>query len=160
MTISTPSATSQTAEDASEQTRTGTSATVLWLLWPTPSREMSVVPLFPSSPWVYVGHSDNCQGPIGELLLVAGRHNMRPNHLHLMIEAPGFRKLTTAWYPAGDEWLESDAVFGTQEVPCGGKVPRSDLRWQVIEPSRRNTRKSRTKQRHARRASAQAARTS
>ncbi|KAI0767248.1 aromatic compound dioxygenase [Fomes fomentarius] len=53
-------------------------------------------------------------GPVGELLLVAGRHNMRPNHLHLMIEAPGFRKLTTAWYPAGDEWLESDAVLGTK----------------------------------------------
>ncbi|KAI0807154.1 aromatic compound dioxygenase [Fomes fomentarius] len=54
-------------------------------------------------------------GPVGDLLLGAGRHNMRPNHLHLMIEAPRFRKLITAWYPAGDEWLQSDAVFGTKK---------------------------------------------
>lgn len=40
---------------------------------------------------------------------------MRPNHLHMMIEAPGFRKLTTAWYPEGDEFLESDAVFGVKK---------------------------------------------
>ncbi|KAI0747988.1 aromatic compound dioxygenase [Daedaleopsis nitida] len=54
-------------------------------------------------------------GPVGELLLAMGKHNMRPNHLHLMVEAPGFRKLVTAWYPEGDEWLASDAVFGTKK---------------------------------------------
>ncbi|KAI0721635.1 aromatic compound dioxygenase [Cerioporus squamosus] len=54
-------------------------------------------------------------GPVGELLTAIGRHNMRPNHLHMMIEAPGFRKLTTAWYPEGDEFLESDAVFGVKK---------------------------------------------
>ena len=40
---------------------------------------------------------------------------MRPNHLHLMIEAPGYTKLVTAFYPEGDEWLESDAVFGVKK---------------------------------------------
>ncbi|KAL1947698.1 hypothetical protein VTO73DRAFT_13422 [Trametes versicolor] len=54
-------------------------------------------------------------GPVGNLLLATGRHNMRPNHLHMMVEAPGFRKLTSAWYPEGDEWLESDAVFGVKK---------------------------------------------
>ncbi|TCD63494.1 hypothetical protein EIP91_005353 [Steccherinum ochraceum] len=54
-------------------------------------------------------------GPVGELLLNLGRHNMRPNHLHLMVEAPGFRKLVTALYPAGDEFLSSDAVFGVKK---------------------------------------------
>lgn len=49
------------------------------------------------------------------MLLATGRHNMRPNHLHMMVEAPGFRKLTSAWYPEGDEWLESDAVFGVKK---------------------------------------------
>lgn len=33
----------------------------------------------------------------------------------MMVEAPGFRKLTSAWYPEGDEWLESDAVFGVKK---------------------------------------------
>ncbi|KAI0646920.1 aromatic compound dioxygenase [Trametes meyenii] len=54
-------------------------------------------------------------GPVGALLLGMGRHNMRPNHLHMMIEAPGFKKLTTALYPEGDEWIESDAVFGVKK---------------------------------------------
>jgi len=54
-------------------------------------------------------------GPVGDLLTAIGRHNMRPNHLHLMVEAPGFRKLVTALYPEGDEWLSSDAVFGVKK---------------------------------------------
>lgn len=40
---------------------------------------------------------------------------MRPNHVHMVIEAPGFRKLTTAIYLEGDEYLLSDAVFGVKE---------------------------------------------
>ena len=40
---------------------------------------------------------------------------MRPNHLHMIVQAPGFRKLTTTFYPDGDKWLESDAVFAVKE---------------------------------------------
>lgn len=54
-------------------------------------------------------------GPVGDLLLHLGRHNMRPNHLHMMIEAPGFKKLTTALYPDGDPYITSDAVFGVKK---------------------------------------------
>jgi len=53
-------------------------------------------------------------GPVGELLLHLNRHNMRPNHLHVMIEAPGYRKLVTSLYAKGDKWLSSDAVFGVK----------------------------------------------
>jgi len=53
-------------------------------------------------------------GPVGELLGHLNRHNMRPNHLHVSIEAPGYRKLVTALYPKGDKWLSSDAVFGVK----------------------------------------------
>jgi protocatechuate 3,4-dioxygenase beta subunit len=52
---------------------------------------------------------------VGELLLTLGRHNVRPNHLHMMIEAPGFHKLVTSLYPEGDEFLSSDAVFGVKK---------------------------------------------
>jgi len=52
---------------------------------------------------------------VGELLLKLGRHNLRPNHLHMMIDAPGFRKLTTALFPEGDAILSSDAVFGVKK---------------------------------------------
>ncbi|KAH7925430.1 aromatic compound dioxygenase [Leucogyrophana mollusca] len=54
-------------------------------------------------------------GPVGELLLAMGRHNMRPNHLHMTVEAPGFNKLVTAFYPEGDRWLSSDCVFGVKK---------------------------------------------
>jgi hypothetical protein len=33
----------------------------------------------------------------------------------MMIEAPGFHKLTTALYPEGDPILSSDAVFGVKK---------------------------------------------
>ncbi|EMD35334.1 hypothetical protein CERSUDRAFT_116134 [Gelatoporia subvermispora B] len=54
-------------------------------------------------------------GPVGEMLLQLNRHNMRPNHLHLMISAPGYNTLVTAFYPEGDEYLSSDAVFGVKK---------------------------------------------
>jgi len=54
-------------------------------------------------------------GPVGELLLHLNRHNMRPNHIHIIIEAPGYRKLVSALYPQGDKWLSSDAVFGVKK---------------------------------------------
>ncbi|KAG9309954.1 aromatic compound dioxygenase [Chiua virens] len=54
-------------------------------------------------------------GPVGELLLAQGRHNMRPNHLHLMVEAPGYHKLISALYPEGCHYITSDAVFGVKK---------------------------------------------
>jgi protocatechuate 3,4-dioxygenase beta subunit len=54
-------------------------------------------------------------GPVGELLLLLGRHNMRPNHLHVMVEAPGFHKLVTAFYPDGCDYIRSDCVFGVKK---------------------------------------------
>ncbi|KIK46558.1 hypothetical protein CY34DRAFT_800233 [Suillus luteus UH-Slu-Lm8-n1] len=54
-------------------------------------------------------------GPVGELLRLLGRHNMRPNHLHVVVEAPGFHKLVTAFYPEGCEFLRSDCVFGVKK---------------------------------------------
>ena len=52
---------------------------------------------------------------MGDLLVTLGRHNIRPNHLHMMIEAPGFHKLVTSLYPEGDVFLSSDAVFGVKK---------------------------------------------
>ncbi|KAI5115694.1 hypothetical protein M0805_002837 [Coniferiporia weirii] len=53
-------------------------------------------------------------GPVGDLLINLKRHNMRPNHLHMMFEKPGYHKLTTALYPEGDPFNFSDAVFGVK----------------------------------------------
>ncbi|KAG6866315.1 hypothetical protein C0991_005782 [Blastosporella zonata] len=53
-------------------------------------------------------------GTVGSMLSRLGRHVFRPAHLHMMIEAPGFEKLTTALYFEGDPYLTSDAVFGVR----------------------------------------------
>ncbi|KIM91646.1 hypothetical protein PILCRDRAFT_810927 [Piloderma croceum F 1598] len=64
---------------------------------------------------VPVSYPIPADGPVGDLLQLMGRHNMRPNHLHLVIEAAGYHKLTTALYPEGDQFLASDAVFGVKK---------------------------------------------
>ncbi|KAF8548762.1 aromatic compound dioxygenase [Imleria badia] len=53
-------------------------------------------------------------GLIGQLLISQGRHNMRPSHLHVMVTAPGYRKLVTSLYPDGCDYLTSDVMFGVK----------------------------------------------
>jgi catechol 1,2-dioxygenase len=53
-------------------------------------------------------------GPAGQLLAAMGRHPFRPAHIHFMISAPGYRTLITHLFFEGDEFLESDAVFGVK----------------------------------------------
>lgn len=54
-------------------------------------------------------------GPVGDLLKAAGRHPMRPSHIHFMIGAPGYERLITHIFSSDDEYLDSDAVFGVKE---------------------------------------------
>ncbi|WP_327313165.1 dioxygenase family protein [Streptomyces sp. NBC_01235] len=54
-------------------------------------------------------------GPVGRLLDLAGRSPMRAPHLHFMVTAPGFRRLITHIFVAGDAILDSDSVFGVKE---------------------------------------------
>jgi hydroxyquinol 1,2-dioxygenase len=53
-------------------------------------------------------------GPVGDLLTGAGRHPMRPAHIHFQISAPGYKTVTTHVFVDGDEYLDSDAVFGVK----------------------------------------------
>jgi protocatechuate 3,4-dioxygenase beta subunit len=53
-------------------------------------------------------------GPAGQLLAAMGRHPFRPAHIHFMISAPRYRTLVTHLFIEGDEYLESDAVFGVK----------------------------------------------
>ena len=43
------------------------------------------------------------------------RHPYRPAHVHFMIEADGHERLVTHVFVAGDDYLESDAVFGVKD---------------------------------------------
>lgn len=53
-------------------------------------------------------------GPVGDLLGAAGRHPMRPAHVHFRVAAPGFDTLITHVFTADSKYLDSDAVFGVK----------------------------------------------
>ncbi|MGH2585104.1 MAG: intradiol ring-cleavage dioxygenase [Dehalococcoidia bacterium] len=54
-------------------------------------------------------------GPVGEMLRSLGRHPYRPAHIHFIVSADGHLPLTTHLFAKGDEYLDSDAVFGTKD---------------------------------------------
>jgi hydroxyquinol 1,2-dioxygenase len=53
-------------------------------------------------------------GPVGDMLRATNRHPWRPAHVHFMIAAAGYETLVTHVFVAGDEYLDSDAVFGVK----------------------------------------------
>jgi protocatechuate 3,4-dioxygenase beta subunit len=61
------------------------------------------------------------------------RHGMRPGHIHILVQAPGYRELVTALYMADDPNIDSDTVFGVSKslvvLPQLGlpEAPRGDL---------------------------------
>ena len=48
------------------------------------------------------------------MLRAQGRHPYRPAHVHFMIDAPGYERLVTHVFAAGDTYLDSDVVFGVK----------------------------------------------
>ena len=53
-------------------------------------------------------------GPVGDLLQAAGRHNWRPGHIHLAVSAPGHAPVITHIFDRASDYLDSDAVFGVR----------------------------------------------
>ena len=49
------------------------------------------------------------------MLEAVGRSPLRTAHLHVMVTAPGHRRLVTHVFVAGDPLLDSDAVFGVKD---------------------------------------------
>lgn len=55
-------------------------------------------------------------GPVGKMLAALGRHPCRPAHMHFIVTAAGFETVVTHTFAGGDEYLNSDAVFGVKET--------------------------------------------
>jgi hydroxyquinol 1,2-dioxygenase len=68
-------------------------------------------------------------GPVGELLRAGGRGPMRPAHIHFKIDAEGYQTLITHVFADGDEYLDSDAVFGVRENLIGEFQRGDEGRW-------------------------------
>ena len=54
-------------------------------------------------------------GPVGDMLKAQGRHPYRPAHVHFMVGYPGCETLVTHVFLLGDQYLDSDVVFGVKD---------------------------------------------
>ena len=54
-------------------------------------------------------------GPVGQMLRATNRHPWRPAHVHFVVSAPGFEKVTTHVFDSIDKYLDGDAVFGVKD---------------------------------------------
>jgi catechol 1,2-dioxygenase len=61
------------------------------------------------------GYSVPPQGAADRLMKALGRHGNRPAHVHFIIEAPGYRTLTTQINFGDDPFAADDFAFGTRE---------------------------------------------
>jgi protocatechuate 3,4-dioxygenase beta subunit len=68
------------------------------------------------------GYPIPIEGPVGDLLRVAHRHNYRPAHLHFLIFKEGFKTLISQIYTPDDDKLETDAQFGVTRALIGDYV--------------------------------------
>ncbi len=65
-------------------------------------------------------------GPVGDMLRATKRHAWRPAHLHFMIKAAGYETLITHVFRSGDNYLDSDAVFGVRQSLVADWVKQPD----------------------------------
>ncbi|MFA6266774.1 MAG: dioxygenase [Pseudolabrys sp.] len=71
------------------------------------------------------GYPIPIEGPVGDLLRHAGRHNFRPAHLHFLIYKEGFKTHISQIYVSGDDKLETDVQFGVTRALIGDFVPHT-----------------------------------
>jgi catechol 1,2-dioxygenase len=80
------------------------------------------------------GYPIPIDGPVGDLLRVAHRHNFRPAHLHFLIFKQGFKTLISQIYVNNDDKLETDVQFGVTRALIGdyvrhdGPAPAPDVK--------------------------------
>ena len=65
-------------------------------------------------------------GPVGDLLKVQGRANMRPAHMHFLIHKAGYKTHISQVYVNDDPYLETDAQFGVTRALIGDYVYHED----------------------------------
>ena len=72
------------------------------------------------------GYPIPIDGPVGDLLRAAGRHNMRPAHLHFLAYKPGFKTLISQIYDPADKHIETDVQFGVTRHLIGNYVKHDE----------------------------------
>ena len=75
-------------------------------------------------------------GPVGDMLKALNRHPMRPAHIHFILRAIGYDTLTTHIFIEGDQYLDSDAVFGVKDAlitPLRATTPQQRAEYHLSE---------------------------
>jgi hydroxyquinol 1,2-dioxygenase len=68
------------------------------------------------------GYPIPVDGPVGDLIRIQGRHNLRPAHLHFLIYKPGYKTHISQVYVNDDKNLETDVQFGVTRALVGNYV--------------------------------------
>jgi catechol 1,2-dioxygenase len=68
------------------------------------------------------GYPIPVNGPVGDLIRLQGRHNMRPAHLHFLIYKQGYKTHISQVYLNEDVNLETDVQFGVTRALVGNYV--------------------------------------
>lgn len=70
-------------------------------------------------------------GPVGQMLGKLGRHPNRPAHIHFLVKAAGFETLVTHTFVGGDQYLDSDTVFGVKKtlIAPWDRVDDGEILW-------------------------------
>ena len=73
------------------------------------------------------------------MLTALARDAWRPAHLHMIAEAPGYVPLVTELFLEGEQYLESDAVFGVRADIVVPLVTSTDAAAMPAHLARRST---------------------
>lgn len=80
-----------------------------------------------------VGYTIPMDGTIGELMSRTKISHMRPAHIHFLIDAPGYHRIITHIFQKGDQYIDTDVVFGVKkelivpfEMKSGGRTPTGE----------------------------------
>jgi protocatechuate 3,4-dioxygenase beta subunit len=87
------------------------------------------------------GYPIPVNGPVGDLVRAAKRHNFRPAHLHFLIFKQGFKTMISQIYSNDDDNLDTDVQFGVTRalianyVRHEGNAPAPDVtgEWYSLE---------------------------
>jgi catechol 1,2-dioxygenase len=63
-----------------------------------------------------IGYPIPLDGPVGDLVRVLGRHNMRPAHIHFLINKQGYKTQFSQVYSDDDPNIDTDVQFGVTEA--------------------------------------------
>jgi hydroxyquinol 1,2-dioxygenase len=80
-----------------------------------------------------IGYTIPMDGPLGELMGRTDISHMRPAHIHFHLKAPGYHEVITHLFQRGDQYIDTDVVFGVKEPlivdfvkKSGGKTPTGE----------------------------------